>query len=241
MDPDSARAVASVTTPSRPARPQQKRGYRGWIVLAICVLQSGCSDDEVADPGIDYVALSGTVSDGEGPLSGFQFTLRGGETSYPIATATSGTFRVEIPLGGYDVRLAPAPPSTGAVQQLRRVVFDQPGEQSLHIALASIHLNVATPGAQESDSVQAAVYWNTNLVAAQQTTVREHQADLWFRGLIPAFTPALVGVALEGAPELYFAPGVTEPEPASYVPLGPDSTSTTSFAVPAPGFAVQPF
>ena len=182
-------------------------------------------------PPITTANISGTVTDGEGPVPAVTVTLDDGTTAFVTTTATTGTFRLQVDPGSYDVRCSVAPPAQGESLQLTRVSFETTGDHRLDLRLASGRLHVEAPPAMEGDTVEVGLYWNSTLIARHTGVIEENRARVEFRALLPV--PVLVAVQLPGEEAPLFPPGVSAPVAESYWPLLPDGSAESTLIVPA--------
>ncbi len=208
-------------------------GRRLSIAIAVLLGVVGCSSDSgppiVQPPPVTTANISGMVTDGEGPVPGVTVILFDGETSFAASTATTGTYRLQVEPGSYDVRVAVAPPAQGDALQLTRISFNTPGDHRLDLKLASgwLHVN-ASPG-MDGQKVEVGLLWNGTVIANHRVPIVDGRALIEFRALLPV--PVLVAVYLPGETVPMFPPGVSSPTPQSYWNLMPATTSESTFTV----------
>jgi hypothetical protein len=209
----------------------------GWIagISSLLLAAVGCSSDSgppiVQPPPVTTANISGTVTDGEGPVPAVTVTLDDGTTAFVTTTATTGTFRLQLEPGSYDVRCSVAPPAQGESLQLTRVSFETSGNHRLDLRLASGRLHVEATPAMEGDTVQVGLYWNSTLIARHSGVIEKSRARVEFRALLPV--PVLVAVQLPGEDGPLFPPGVSVPVAESYWTLLPDGSGESTLIVPA--------
>src|SRR5690606_31076012 len=115
---------------------------------------------------------------------------------FVTTTATTGTFRLQLEPGSYDVRCSMAPPAQGEPLQLTRVSFETAGDHRLDLRLASGRLHVEALSSMEGDTVEVGLYWNSTLLARHIGVIEDGRARVEFRALAPV--PVLVAVQLPG-------------------------------------------
>lgn len=214
-----------------------RSGRGGWIacITGFLLGAAGCSSESgppiVQPPPVTTANISGTVTDGEGPVPAVTVTLDDGTTAFVTTTATTGTFRLQLEPGSYDVRCSVAPPAQGESLQLTRVSFATTGDHRLDLRLASGRLHVEAPPSMEGDTIQVGLYWNSTLIARHSGVIEENRARVEFRALLPV--PVLVAVQLPGEEAPLFPPGVSAPAAESYWPLMPDGSAESTLIVPA--------
>lgn len=207
---------------------------RGNLSIASAVVLGvvGCSSDSgppiVQPPPVTTANISGMVTDGEGPVSGATVILFDGETSFAASTATTGTYRLQVAPGSYDVRIAVAPPAQGDALQVTRISFNAPGDHRLDLSLASGRLTVNAPPGMDGQNVEVGLLWNGTVIASHRVPILDGSALIEFRALLPV--PVLVAVYLPGETAPMYPPGVSIPTAQSYWNLMPVTTSESTFA-----------
>lgn len=208
------------------------KAARRFVVISL--LGVACSSDSgppiVQPPPVTTANISGMVTDGDGPVPGVTVTLDDGDTTFAATTVTTGTYRLRVEPGSYDVRVGVAPPALGEALQVTRVSFATAGDHRLDLPLSSGRLNVSVPSEVEGKSVEVGLLWNGSPIASHHRPVVEGRAQIEFRALLPV--RVLVAVYLPGETTPRFPPGVSSPVSESYWNLLPNSTVESSFTVP---------
>jgi hypothetical protein len=205
-----------------------------WLLMVFSLLGLACSSDSgppiVQPPRVTTANISGMVTDGDGPVPGVTVMLDDGETTFAATTVTTGTYRLQVEPGSYDVKVGVAPPARGEALQLMRVSFATAGDHRLDLPLSSGRLNVSAPSEMEGESVEVGLLWKNSPIASHHGPVVEGRAQIEFRALLPV--AVLVAVYLPGETTPRFPPGVSSPVSESYWNLLPSATVESSFTVP---------
>ncbi|MEZ4652656.1 MAG: carboxypeptidase regulatory-like domain-containing protein [Candidatus Eisenbacteria bacterium] len=199
-----------------------------WVTLAACSSGSGPA---IIDPPPDTKAhISGMITDGGGPVPAVTVLFEDDQTRYATTTVTTGTYRIDLDPGAYDVRVPVAPPAHGDPFQITRAVFETVGDHRLDFTLARGVLTVTAPDSLSGRSVSVQLYWNGTPVADHEVEIRDGSAWIEFRAL-PA-VPVLVAIYPPDASAPIFLPGVETPVAESYWNLRAGTTIESEITLP---------